>query len=73
MAEQLSDTDLDEDLQHPDHQIDQDQKEEGQYTDQEDPEDMLPLVSDDDQAWPPDPLNAGAKFLQDRLYSLVLT
>ena len=68
--EQLSDTDLDEELQHPDHPIDQDEKEEGECTDQEDSEDMPPLVSDDDQACPPDPWNDGAKFLQDRLYSL---
>ena len=43
--EQLSDTDLDEELQHPDHPIDQDEKEEGECTDQEDPDDMPPLVS----------------------------
>ena len=68
--EQLPDTDLDEELQHPDHPIDQDEKEEGECTDQQDPEDMPPLVSDDDQAYPPYPLNDGAKLLQDKLYLL---
>ena len=66
--EQLSDTDLDEELQHPDHPIDQDEKEEGQCTDQEDPDDMPPLVSEDDNTYPPDPWNDGAKTLQDNLY-----
>ena len=45
-------------------------KRERECTDQEGPEDMPPLVSDDDQACPLDPWNDGAKFLQDRLYSL---
>ena len=45
--EQLSDTDLDEELQHPDNPIDKDEKEEGKCTDQEDPDDMPPLVPDD--------------------------
>ena len=68
--EQLSDTDLDEELQHPDHHIDKDEKEEGECTDQEDPDDMPPLVSDADHTYLPDPWNDGAKSLQERLYSL---
>ena len=60
--EQLSDTDLNEELQHPDHPIDQDEKEEEECTDQEDP-DMPSLVSDDDNnTYPPDPWNDRAKY-----------
>ena len=68
--EQLSDTDLDEELQHPNHPIEQDETE-GECTDQEDPDDMPPLVSDDDNnTYPPGPWNDGAKALQDNLYLL---
>ena len=66
--EQLSDTDLDKELQHPDHPIDQDEKEEGECTDQEDLDDIPPLVSEDDNTYPPDPWNDEAKTLQDNLF-----
>ena len=64
----MSDTELDEELQHPDHPLDQDKTEEGECTDQEDPNDMTSLVSEDDNTYPPDPWNDGAKTLQDNLY-----
>ena len=67
----MSDTDLDEELQYPDHPINTDEKEEGECTDQEDPDDMPPLVSADDKnTYPSDPWNDGDKFLQEGLYSL---
>ena len=43
--ELISDTSLDEELQHPDHPIEVDTKEEGEYTDEDD-QDMPPLVDD---------------------------
>ena len=69
--ELMSDTDLDEELQHPDHPTDGDTKEEGECTDQDD-QDMPPLVDDStDEAqtkeFPPDPWNDSAFTLQDRL------
>ena len=67
----MSDTDLDEELQHPEHPIKVDTKEEGECTDQDD-QDMPPLVDDStDEAqtkeFPPDPLNDSAFTLQERL------
>ena len=69
--ELMSDTDLDEELQHPDHPIEVDTKEEGECTDQDD-QDMPPLVDDStDEAqtkeFPPDPWNDSAFTLQERL------
>ena len=69
--EQMSDTDLDEKLQHPDQPIEDHAKEEGECTDQDEP-DMPPLVdaSDDEpqaKEYPPDPWKDSAFILQDRL------
>ena len=66
----MSDTDPDEELQYPKHPLDQDEKEEGECTDQEDPSDLPPLVDEDNNTYPPDPWNDGAKTLQDNLYFL---
>ena len=69
--ELMSDTDLDEELQHPDDPIEVDTKEEGECTDQDD-QDMPPLVNestDETQTkeFPPDPWNDSAFTLQERL------
>ena len=69
--ELMSDTDLDEELQHPDHPIKVDTKEEGECTDQDD-QDMPPLVdesTDETQTkeFPPGPWNDSAFTLQERL------
>ena len=69
--ELMSDTDLDEELQHPDHPIEDCTKEEGECTDEGD-QDMPPLVDvSTDEAWtkefPPDPWNDSAFTLQERL------
>ena len=62
--ELMSDTDLDEELQHPDHPIEDDTKEEGECTDEDD-KDMPPEVdvsTDEAQTeeFPPDPWNDSA-------------
>ena len=67
----MSDTDLDEELQHPDHLIEDCAKEEGECTD-EDEQDMPPLVdTSTDEAQtkecPLDPWNDSAFTLQERL------
>ena len=59
--ELMSDTDLDEELQHPDHPIGDCTKEKGECTDEDD-QDMPPVVdvsTDEAQTkeCPPDPLN----------------
>ena len=69
--ELLSDTDLGEELQHPDHPIEDDTKEEGECTDEDD-QDMPPVVdvsTDEAQTkeFPPDPWNDSAFTLQERL------
>ena len=69
--ELMSDTDLDEELQHPDHPIEDGTKEEGECTDEDD-QDMPPLVdvsTDEAQTkkCPPDPWNDSAFTLQERL------
>ena len=69
--EQMSDTDLNEELQHPDHPVEDYAKEEGECTDQDEPE-IPPLVNatnDEAQAkeYPPDPWNDSAFTLQERL------
>ena len=69
--ELISHTDLDEELQHPDHPIEVDTKEEGECTDQGD-QDMPPLVdesTDETQTkeFPPDPWNDSAFTLQESL------
>ena len=69
--ELMSDTDLDEELQHPDHPIEDGTKEEGECTDEDD-QDMPPLVdvsTDEAQTkeFPPDPWNDSAFTLQERL------
>ena len=69
--ELMSDTDLDEELQHPDHPIEDGTKEEGECTDEDD-QDMPPLVdvsTDEAQTkdCPPDPWNDRAFTLQERL------
>ena len=68
--EELSDTDLDEELQHPDHPIEGQDKEEGEWTDTD--EDVPPLASDAPQAkeYPPEPWNDTAFDLQQRLNQL---
>ena len=67
----MSDTDVDEGLQQPDHLIEVDTKEEGNCTDQDD-QDMPPLVNEStDEAqtkdFPSDPWNDSAFTLQERL------
>ena len=67
----MSDTDLDEKLQHPDHPIEDDTKEEGECTDEDD-QDVLPVVdisTDEAQTkeFPPNPWNDSAFTLQERL------
>ena len=67
----MSDTDLDEELQHPDHPIEYCTKEEGECTDEDD-QNMLPLVdvsTDEAQTTEcsPDPWNDSAFTLQERL------
>ena len=67
----MSDTDLDEELQHPDHPIEDYTKEERECTDQDEP-DIPPLVDashDEAQAkeYPSDPWNDSAFTLQERL------
>ena len=69
--ELMSDTDLDEELQHPDHPIEDGTKEAGECTDEDD-QDVPPLVdvsTDDAQTMecPPDPWNDSAFTLQERL------
>ena len=69
--ELMSDTDLDEELQHPDHPIEDGTKEEGECTDEDD-QDMPPLVDvsiDEAQTkeFSPDPWNDSAFTLEERL------
>ena len=69
--EQMSDTDLDEELQHPDHPIEDSAKEERECTNEDEP-DIPPLVdasTDEVQTkeCPPDPWNDSAFTLQERL------
>ena len=69
--ELMSDTDLDEELQHPDQPIEYDTKEDGECTDEDD-QDMPPLVdvsTDEAQTkeFPPDPWNDSTFTLQERL------
>ena len=69
--ELMSDTDLDEELQHPDHPIEVDTKEEGECTDEDD-QNTPPFVdvsTDETQTkeFPPDPWNDSAFTLQERL------
>ena len=67
--EQMSDTDLDEELQHPDHPIEDYTKEEGECTDQDEPN-IPPHASHDEtqtKEYPPDPWNDSAFTLQVRL------
>ena len=69
--ELMSDTDPDEELQYPNHPIEVDTKEEGEFTDQDD-QDMPPLldVSTDEaqtKEFLPDPWNDSAFTLQERL------
>ena len=69
--ELLSDIDLDEEWQYPDHPIEDDTKEEGECTDEDD-QDMPPVadVSTDEpqtKEFPPDPWNDSAFTLQERL------
>ena len=69
--ELMSDTDLDEELHHPDHPIEDDTKEEGECTDEDD-QDIPPVVdvsTDEAQTkeFPPNPWNDSAFTLQERL------
>ena len=69
--ELMSDTDRDEELQHPDDPIEDGTKEDGECTDEDD-QDMPPLVdvsTDEVQTkeFPPDPWNDSAFTLQERL------
>ena len=67
--EEKSDTDLDEELQHPRHPIPSQDKEEGEWTDEDD---IPPLIDISDVEFkgkelPPDPWNDTAFDLQDKL------
>ena len=71
LREEMSDTDLDEELQHPKHPIKSQDKEEWEWTDT-DEDDVPPLVdiSDDEskgKELPPDPWNDTAFDLQEKL------
>ena len=70
--EQRSDTDLDEELQHPDHAIEDSAKEEGECTDEDEPDMLSPqvdasTVETQTREFPPNPWNDSAFTLQDRL------
>ena len=60
----MSDTDLDEELQHPKHPIASQDKEEGEWTDEDD---VPPLIDVSDEELPPDPWNDTAFDLQEKL------
>ena len=67
--EEKSDTDLDEELQHPKHPIPSQDKEEGEWTDEDD---IPPLIDISDEeskgkVLPPDPWNDTAFDLQEKL------
>ena len=69
--EEMSDTDLDEELQHPKHSIASQDKEEGEWTDT-DEDDVPPLIDVSDEEskgkeLPPDPWNDTAFDLQEKL------
>ena len=68
--EQMSDTDLDEKLQQPDHSIEDYTKEEGECTDEDEPDIPPQVDSSTEEAQtrecPPDPWNDSAFTLQDR-------
>ena len=69
--EEMSDTDLDEELQHPKHPIKSQDKEEGELTDT-DEDDVPPLIDISDEEFkgkelPPDPWNDTAFDLQEKL------
>ena len=69
--EEMSDTDLDEELQHPKHPIASQDKEEGEWTDT-DEDDVPPLIDVSDEEskgkeLPPDPWNDTAFDLQEKL------
>ena len=69
--EEMSDTDLDEELQHPKHPIKSQDKEEGELTDT-DEDDVPPLLDISDEEYkgkelPPDPWNDIAFDLQEKL------
>ena len=69
--EEMSDTDLDEELQHPKHPIASQYKEEGEWTDT-DEDDVSPLIDVSDEEskgkeLPPDPWNDTAFDLQKKL------
>ena len=63
----MSETDLDDKLQHPDHPIEDYAKEEGECTDQDEP--LVDASHDEAQTkeYPPDPWNDSAFTLQERL------
>ena len=69
--ELMSDTDLDEELQHPEHPIEVDTKEEGECIDEDDQDMPLLVDGSTDEAqtkeFPPDPWNDSAFTLQERL------
>ena len=72
--EEMSDIDLDEELQHPKHPIESQDKEEGEWTDT-DEDDVPPLVDVSDEEskgkeLPPDPWNDTAFDLQEKLNQL---
>ena len=69
--EEMSDTDLDEDLQHQKHPIESQDKEEGEWTDT-DEDDVPPLIDVSDEEskgkeLPPDPWNDTAFYLEKKL------
>ena len=71
---EMSDTDLDEELQHPKHPIESQDKEEGEWTDT-DEDDVPPLVDVSDEEskgkeLPPDPWNDTTFDLQEKLNQL---
>ena len=65
--DELSDSDLDEELHHPDHPI-KTAKEEGEWTEEEDIPPLVDFSDDDTQAkdYPPDPWNDDVIALQDK-------
>ena len=67
--EERSDTDLDEELQHPKHPIPSQDKEEGEWTDEDDIPPLIDISDDESKGkeLPPDPWNDTAFDLQEKL------
>ena len=67
--EEKSDTDLDEELQHPKHPIPSQDKEEGEWTDEDDVPPLIDISDEESKGkeLPPDPWNDTAFDLQEKL------